>query len=221
MRSFINITNGKSIHLRQGDLDGACTVYSLMMGLVAAKKVKKTDLTDLDVFGRENKPDGRTSYARLLKEFFYKIPRSIDDPETILLRNGFTLETIQNKLSHAYSKEVRTWYASSDDKKDKETYLDKEDLLEFVAEEIDKKNPVEISFGYRKGGGHAVLVVGYERTYGELKRLYCLDPGYDCPNRVKYNAVINLSHNGRRTQYHERMGKSVLIHEALSIESYY
>ena len=99
MRKFISIRDGKSIHLRQGDLDGACTVYSLMMGLIAAKKVKKDALTDLDIFDREDKPDGRTSFARLLKEFFYKKPKSEDAPETILLRNGYTLEEIQQKLS--------------------------------------------------------------------------------------------------------------------------
>ncbi len=218
MRTFIKISDGKSIHLRQGELDGACTVYSLMMGLIAARKVKKSALTDLDIFDSEDKPDGRTSFGRLLKEFFYKIPKSKDEPETVLLRNGYTLEDIQNKLSHAYSKEVTTWYASSLKDADKEGYLNRNELIDFIAEEIDKGNPVEIAFGYRKGGGHAVLAVGYERSYGEIKRLFCLDPAFECSIRGKYNAIISLTHNGRHTQYHEGMKCCVLIDEALSIE---
>ena len=217
MKTFINIVNGKAIHLRQGDLDGACAVYSIMMGLVAAKKVRKNDLMDLHIFERDNRPDGRTSFARLIKEFFYKIPKSKDDPETVLLRNGYSLEQIQYKLCHAYSKEVTTWYASCCEHADEEAYLNKFELLDFIAGEIDKCRPVVIGCSFRGRGGHALLAVGYERSSGELLRLFCLDPGYDCPKRGKYNAVISLIHNGKRTQYHERMERCVLIDEALSI----
>ena len=109
MKQFLNII-GKSVHLRQGDLDGACTVYSLMMGLIAAGIVSRKDICDLDII---DKIDGRKGFGRLIREFFYKESKNADEPETILLRYGYTLEDIQNKLAHAYLSYVTTWYVSS------------------------------------------------------------------------------------------------------------
>ena len=226
MKRFLSI-NGKNVHLRQGDLDGACTVYSLMMGLIAAGIVSRNKICDLEIIDKE---DGRKGFGRLIREFFYKEKKSNDDPETILLRNGYTLEDIQNKLAHAYLSYVTTWYASSgrDEKHRKEllktkeeknsAYLNKEDLIEFIAGEIDNNRPVEIAFRYRGGGGHAVLAVGYEKKDGMISSLYCLDPGYEAPKARKYNAEIRLNNKGKRIQHHMEMNCNVLIDEALSIE---
>ena len=214
MRVFINIKNGQSVHLRQGDLDGACAVYSLMMGLIAARKVKKNDLMDLAIV---DKVDGRESLGRLIREFFNKIPQSKKEPETVLLRNGYNLASIQNKLAHSFSKEAASNYAQCSDENDEESFLDKNQLLQFITEELDKGYPVEIGCSW-KDNGHALLAVGYESSHGELTKLFCLDPGYDCPKRTKYNAVISLMRNGRHTQFHEVMGRRVFIDEALSIE---
>ena len=214
MREFIDIPSGEAIFLRQGDLDGACTVYSLMMGLVAAKKVKKDYLTDLEKY---DNTDRRESLGRLLKEFFYKVPQSKDDPESVLLRNGYTLEAIQAKLSRSYSRVVTSWYASSERDEDEEGYMDKSQLLDFISAEIDQNRPVEIAFTYRgSDSGHAVLAVGYERLNGELHRLFCLDPSFDKPKRGYYNAIVDLFHNGKRIQYHQQMERVVCITEALS-----
>lgn len=223
MKKFLKI-NGKNVHLRQGELDGACTVYSLMMGLIAAGKVSRQDICNPDII---EKKDGREGFGRLIREFFYKVPKK-DDPETILLRYGYTLEDIQNELVHAYKSYVVSWYACSGrdavhkkellkTKDEKNSpYLSKDDLIEFVAGEIDKNWPVEIAFRYRSGGGHAVLAVGYERKNGEITSLYCFDPGYEAPQKTDYNVEIKLSKNGRKIQHHMRMNRDVVIDEALS-----
>lgn len=224
---FLKIKDAGAIHLRQGELDGACTVYSLMMGLIAAGKVSKNELTDLDIV---NKVDGRYGFGRLIREFFYKIPKSGEEPETVLLRYGYTLEDIQNKLAHAFSSYVTSWYASSgrDDthriellktKGQKNSpYLDKDALIEFIADEIDKNRPVEIAFRYRGGGGHALLAVGYKRKDEEVTSLFCLDPSYEAPCEMLYNVEIKLRKNGKKIQHHVGMDRDVLIDEALSFE---
>lgn len=216
MKKFLKISDGKSIHLRQGDLDGACTVYSLMMGLIAAKKVKKDDLLDLDKY---EKTDGRTSFGRLLKEFFERKPESLEWPETILLRKGYLLSQIQDKLSRSFGKMVKSLYGSTELNKDESGYMNKKEMLAFIAEEIDNGCPVEIEFDYRNCDfGHAVLVVGYEMIDGDLQKLFCLDPGFEAPEKKKYNAVIILHHNGKNVQYHEQRKRVVSIKEALSLE---
>lgn len=217
MKKFLNIKDASDIHLRQGELDGACTVYSLMMGLIiAVKGVTKTKLINLDT---DSDTDWRTSYGRLIKEFFYKMPQTKDDPETTLIRNGATLAQIQDKLSHSFSKVIRSYYGSSELGANEEGYMDKYQLLDFIAGEIDEGCPVEIAFRYRRGGGgHAVLAVGYEKLDGALTKVFCLDPGIDFKGRGRYNAVIDLTHNGKRIQYHEQYNCTVEITEALSFE---
>lgn len=54
------------LHLRQGDMDGACAVYSLMMNLLVLKI-----LTRNQICGLSNPFKGNTSKGRLFKEFLY------------------------------------------------------------------------------------------------------------------------------------------------------
>ena len=46
-------------HLRQGELDGACAVYSMMMCLVIEKIIKRNVITDVPQNLRRNTSDGR------------------------------------------------------------------------------------------------------------------------------------------------------------------
>lgn len=216
MRTFIDIKDGKTVHLRQGDLDGACTVYSLMMGLIAIKAIKKSTITDTNK-DSDRSTDWRKSYGRLIKEFFYKEPASTDAPETTLIRNGATLMNIQDKLAHSFNKMVTSWYGSSAIGENQDGYMDKNRLIEFITDEIDKGRPVEIAFQYlRTEGGHAVLAVGYEKIDGVITKLFCLDPGIECKGRGKYNAVIDIPYKGKRRQFHEQYKCTVEIYEALS-----
>ena len=98
--------------------------------------------------------------------------------------------------------------------------MPKEELIDFIVDELDKNWPVEIAFRYRRGGGHAVLAVGYERIDGQITSLYCLDPGYEAPRakNKKYNTEIKLNYNGKRIQHHVEMDRDILIDEVLSLE---
>ena len=46
-------------HLRQGELDGACAVYSMMMCLVIEKIIKRNIITNVPESLRRNTSDGR------------------------------------------------------------------------------------------------------------------------------------------------------------------
>ena len=216
MKYFLKI-DGKSVHLRQGDMDGACTVYSLMMGLISIGAIKRDDVENVD------KKYGRTSKGRLIHEFLKKVPEPGNKyQETVLLSSGYTLSDIQEKLRKSFNRVVDTDYRSSLEEKDDEQYLNKHELEEFIAGEIYEDRPVEICYNYRgkSAFGHAVLVVGYEEDgNGTLIRFFCLDPGEEKPKgNKKYNAVIDLYHNGKRIQYCIAIDEHpVLIHSAMSI----
>ena len=81
------------IHLHQGDMDGACAVYSLMMCLIINRSIKRLDVTDLD-----KKHDGRSSKGRLVDTFLNNAKG--------LVREGYELEVLNTELLHAFK---RTW----------------------------------------------------------------------------------------------------------------
>lgn len=57
----------QKIALQQGDMDGACAVYSLMMYLIAIKVLTYAQVKNLNT-----KFNGQTSKGRLFKEFLRK-----------------------------------------------------------------------------------------------------------------------------------------------------
>lgn len=57
----------QKIALRQGDMDGACAVYSLMMYLISIKVLTYNQVRNLNT-----KFKGQTSKGRLFREFFEK-----------------------------------------------------------------------------------------------------------------------------------------------------
>lgn len=61
--------NGKyvKLHKRQGDMDGACSVYSLAMALLCLGVVTEDDL---NIY---NKPDRRTQKGKFLSHFLEAI----------------------------------------------------------------------------------------------------------------------------------------------------
>mgnify|MGYP006943677950 FL=1 len=72
----------QQIHLRQGELDGACTIYAACMALIAIGVVKYNDIT---VYGKKH--DKRFDIERLKKEFFEKkgLHREGNDLEDLML----------------------------------------------------------------------------------------------------------------------------------------
>ena len=80
------------IHLRQGEMDGACAVYSMMMSLLVLKVLTRNQVTNLKTTFK-----GNTAKGRLFKEFFVTEG---------LCRDGFYFSDIKDKLSHSFAKEV-------------------------------------------------------------------------------------------------------------------
>ncbi len=78
------------VHLQQGEMDGACAVYSMMMNLLILKVLTRNQVVNLNTTFK-----GNTAKGRLFKEFFVTEG---------LCRDGFYFSEIKEKLSHSFAK---------------------------------------------------------------------------------------------------------------------
>lgn len=92
--SGVSVFNRKwqPVHLQQGEMDGACAVYSMMMNLLILKVLTRNQVVNLKTTFK-----GNTAKGRLFKEFFVTEG---------LCRDGFYFSEIKEKLSHSFAKEV-------------------------------------------------------------------------------------------------------------------
>ena len=189
------------VHLQQGDMDGACAVYSMMMNLIALKVFTRNQVTNLNTSFK-----GNTSKGRLFKEFFVTQG---------LCRGGFYFSEIKEKLSHSFAKEVMSsvrQYATS--------LSGQASYVEELKIAIDDNLPLVTAITFR-GGTHAILAVGYEEQEGVIRKIFCLDPGYTISQTSLWNSVITL--NERKGMYcHQYItdndDKNVFVSETLKIE---
>ena len=189
------------VHLQQGDMDGACAVYSMMMNLIALKVFTRNQVTNLNTSFK-----GNTSKGRLFKEFFVTQG---------LCRGGFYFSEIKEKLSHSFAKEVMSsvrQYATS--------VSDQASYVEELKKAIDDNLPLVTAIAFR-GGAHAILAIGYEGQEGVIRKVFCLDPGYTISQTSLWNSVITL--NERKGMYchqyiTDKDNKNVFVSETLKIE---
>lgn len=169
------------VFLRQGTLDGACAVYSMMMMLMFHGMISREDIMYKTC--RKDPP-----YIKRLKELFVKGIRGY-------YLGGYTFmelkDSLQKIMPQSISVEVDITEAI------KGYNMKAEELHMNIKEHLDKGWPVQVGFNKEEGGGHAVVAIGYTICYENL-RLYCLDPARNLPLKNMWNNVIDLN-----TDYNE------------------
>lgn len=165
------------LHKRQGDMDGACAVYSLAMAMLCMGVVTNEDL---QIY---NCADKRTRKGKLLSHFL---------EEQGLVRNGYSFVTM--------AKEIR---ASSFNinaiRKNPKEYAE---VINEIADFLDEDNPVIISTEFGNGA-HALLAIGYETEDNDDKitKILCLDPSEEAPLYTYWNCIIDVSRTGGKLEY--------------------
>jgi len=154
-------------HLRQGELDGACAVYSMMMCLVIEKIIKRNIITNVPESLRRNTSDGR-----LINHFLEKQGMVVD---------GYELKILKDELQSTFRKKVNPYYYSADEY----------DLQAVIKEAINSNQPVEINFSRKRQYGHAVVIIGYKEERDKTS-FYCLDPGYPMEECQIWNNVLEV-----------------------------
>ena len=171
--------NGKyvKLHKRQGDMDGACSVYSLAMALLCLGIVTEDDLYIY------NKPDRRTQKGKFLSHFL---------EEQGLIRNGYYFSTLAKEINEQDFGVVAT----------RKCRKDANDIIDIIADTLDEEMPVIISTDF-PDGGHAMLAVGYETDNEEdaITKILCLDPSEDAPNVSSWNCIIDVAHKYSKSEY--------------------
>ena len=170
-----------SIFMRQGDLDAACAVYSLMMMLIFNRRVTRRALIT-----RENKP-GYTSIMRLQDEFIGSLPG--------LYKDGYFFNDLSDKLRTSFKKvATATTFSTISDRED---YVSKQELNNKILETLKSGFPVQIGYTYKGGeSGHSVVAIGFQ-DYHEagFLRLFCLDPGHELNSLAFWNNIIDVNLN--------------------------
>lgn len=150
-----------AIHLRQGDVDGACGPYCVMMALLVIEKIGRSDIVSL------NGIDYRTKVGKLFKEIHTLDP---------LVLSGSDVEDLQNILK--FDRNVKAEPLTATGKS----------LFPRVRESLDKNSPVILDVHGKASDGfhHWVLAIGYSEEH-----LFLLDPSFSLEPSNYWNSVLS------------------------------
>lgn len=188
----ISAVSGDLVHLRQGDIDGACGPYCLFSALITLGLLQRDDLLENMALWKGSSRGGRLRDA--LNKF------------GVLSSDGtFGWDLVE--LTRYY--ERRGLIAKHDE-------ASKKHVMRTVCEAIDTDVLPIIGVDWAGGGGHWLLVVGYQglKNGDHLQRthLLCLDPSLESPKASLWNAVIEVydaegasANQGRMSSNHWNM----------------
>ena len=159
------------VHLRQGDMDGACGPYCMVMALIALGLLTRKQVENMDQF------DGREKSGRFrdgLKRFGALISEGTNSKDLLWLTDFFKTENLRAKPVGGKTK----------------------DVFDAVNNAVEDGELPIICLRWEGGSAHWVLVIGYQGVErdGEFieTHLLCLDPGQEAPVTGLWNAVVEV-----------------------------
>lgn len=163
------------VFAKQGDLDGSCTIYSLMMMLIFHHKLDWEDLID----GERAKD---CEYVgRIQHEFLHGLNG--------LCTNGFKLREISDRANKCFGSKMCEAYTTEPDTPNT---VSRCILQEMIKTYLDERQPVMIGYSKPSGPGHALVAVAYRKEAWNRLRLFCLDPSHALPFMYPWNTIIDL-----------------------------
>ena len=201
LRVIDSLGREKRVFLRQGNLEGECAVYSLLMMLMIHKKIYDDDLI--------LKHSKVSAYVKQLRRLFLYKRKA----------RGYDFEELHKKLLKVFDDNISVNIYTSNPIIDK--HIDFNDLYLKIKKHIDSGWPVQMGFFIPElRDGHSVVVVGYAE-YAKFLRLFCLDPSWGMPYSSFWNNIIdvNLDKGGDESIDYEHMSERyVLVTEILLID---
>ncbi len=163
------LTRNTELHRKQGDMDGACAVYSVMMCLLRLGYVKKDDL---EVY---NLADKRAKKGKLLYELL---------ENNGLIKNGFGFVELKKEIEKQTRGEIVV---------QRKAPRNQDNIVQLIADLIeDDKTPI-ISVEWKTEGAHALLAIGYASDEEDtITKILCLDPGAEAPEVSAWNCYLDV-----------------------------
>jgi hypothetical protein len=167
---------GRSAHLRQGSMDGACGPLAVFMSLVVLGVASRALVRSLRVLTNDRLDD---TWIKSLDTFFL----GTDDSEMVDL-----LKTLDRSIRHrAVTGSMRQ-------------------VLDFTLLRLAKNEVVILGFtDAGSHGGHWVLAIGIEQVVAGAKRtptgILCLDSAEPAPLLAPFNSRLDLDSPGRGARY--------------------
>ena len=196
----VRLGGTSKVHLRQGELDGACAVYSLMMYLIILRIFTYKQVTEGNNIKRS------TSKGRIIRNF-------LERQDGLIRKELGFADDIKDGLQFAAKSIVDCNYIAS-----------RQETIETLKRCIDDNKPLMIGVDYNKVDGHALLAIGYETRNDKIKKIFCLDPGSDITPVSYWNAVISIDEHSNtkyRNSYFTANGNvnKVTLADAIKIEN--
>lgn len=187
----------------QGDLDGSCAIYSLMMMLIFHQKLDWEDLVDGER-AKENE-----FVDRIQRQFLYDFKG--------LCLGGHILDDLSDKLNLCFGGKLSEVFMITPGM----SYsVSRRRLHLKIRAQLDARKPVLLAFRRQSGKGHAVVVVGYQKVQSQLL-LFCLDPGRGLPYMSVWNNIITLDYlsndDWALTDFNYFLGNDIAVTDMLII----
>ena len=165
------------VFAKQGDLDGSCTIYSLMMMLIFHQKLDWEDLID----GERAKDFEFVS--RIQHEFLHGLNG--------LCTSGYKLREISDRVNKCFGSKICETYTTVPGTPNT---VNRRLLHELIRMNLDCRQPVMLGYSKPSEIGHALVAVAYRREAWNRLRLFCLDPSHGVPFMHPWNTVIDLDY---------------------------
>lgn len=156
-----------NVHKQQGDLDGACSIYSLVMAMLCQKMITEEDIQILKSPARRT-PKGKFLY------------------EQGLVHDGYNYTALAREINEQPFEIIATHKRPRSNA----------NRIELIEQFISQNIPVIISTDFN-GGTHALLAIGIETNEHDIiTKIFCFDPGASAPKVSQWNCFIDVSKEG-------------------------
>lgn len=187
------------VFLRQGNLEGRCAVYSLMMLLMFHKRINRDDLL------RRVSNKAPECIKKLKRQFCHSTTR------------GYSLRELRIKLLLSFNNKIPVdVYVIRNRDKDN---LKK--LHHMIKDHLDTGWPLQIGLWNPSGeSGHSVVAIGYSMT-GNTLRLFCLDSAWPLAYASIWNNIIDVNvdyDDVDKLDFNHQANEKVLVDSILLID---
>lgn len=165
------------VFAKQGDLDGSCTIYCLMMMLIFHK------LLDWDDLIESERAKDCEFVSRIQNEFLLGFKG--------ICTGGHRLQEISERANKCFGSKTCEAYTTVPGTPNT---VNREFLHRLIRVNLDCRQPVMLGYSRQTEVGHALVAVAYRREAKNRLRLFCLDPSHGMPFMHLWNAVIDIDY---------------------------